>query len=113
MVKEDESGNIMMIGRMIHIRDDATILRYSVRRSKQMGLMGLNWPCTSFLSGQRGQTPALSITTQHDEIIVEATDAIEDQVKVIVKESMEEALERVIPEVTFIAEIRVAESWKS
>jgi hypothetical protein len=29
----------------------------------------------------------------------------------IVKESMGEALERIIPEVPFVAEIRVAEAW--
>ena len=51
------------------------------------------------------------VHTQHDEIIVEARDAIEDQVLEIVKESMEEALERIIPEVPFVAEIRVAEAW--
>ncbi|MGO8944333.1 MAG: hypothetical protein ACLQJ7_11755 [Syntrophobacteraceae bacterium] len=47
---------------------------------------------------------------QHDEIIVEAKDGIEDQVLRIVKESMEAALERIIPEVPFIAKIRVAEA---
>ncbi len=51
------------------------------------------------------------VHTQHDEIIVEARGAIEDQVEVIVKDAMEEALKRVIPEVTFVAEIRVAEAW--
>jgi DNA polymerase I-like protein with 3'-5' exonuclease and polymerase domains len=47
----------------------------------------------------------------HDEIIVEARDAIEDQVQAIVKESMEEALNRIIPEVPFVAEITMAEAW--
>ncbi|MGO8944951.1 MAG: hypothetical protein ACLQJ7_14920 [Syntrophobacteraceae bacterium] len=47
----------------------------------------------------------------HDEIIVEARDAIEDQVEAIVKESMEDAFRRIIPEVPFIAEIRVAGAW--
>ena len=51
--------------------------------------------------------------TQHDEIIVEARDGIEDQVQTIVEESMEEAFKRIIPEVPFVAEIRVADSWKS
>ncbi len=50
--------------------------------------------------------------TQHDEIIIEARDAIEDQVRQIVKESMGEALERIIPEAPFVAEIRVAEAWR-
>jgi DNA polymerase I-like protein with 3'-5' exonuclease and polymerase domains len=51
------------------------------------------------------------VHTQHDEIIIEARDAIEDQVTAIVKESMEEALNRIIPEVPFAVEIRVAEAW--
>jgi uncharacterized FAD-dependent dehydrogenase len=44
------------------------------------------------------------VNTQHDEIIVEARDGIEDQVKVIVNESMKEALERIISEVPFMIE---------
>jgi DNA polymerase I-like protein with 3'-5' exonuclease and polymerase domains len=51
------------------------------------------------------------IHTQHDEIIVEARDGIEDQVQAIVKKSMEGALEQIIPEVPFTVEIRVAEAW--
>jgi DNA polymerase I-like protein with 3'-5' exonuclease and polymerase domains len=50
-------------------------------------------------------------TPQHDEIIVEARDAIEDQVRAIVKESMEKAFKKIIPEVPFVAEIRVAAAW--
>ena len=53
------------------------------------------------------------VHTQHDEIIVEARDGIEDQVEAIVKESMEEAFRHIIPEVPFVAEIRAAESWGS
>lgn len=53
----------------------------------------------------------LSINFIHGEIIIEARDAIEDQVQAILKESMEEALERIIPKVPFVAEIRVAEAW--
>ena len=51
------------------------------------------------------------VLTQHDEIIVEARDGIVDQVLAIVKESMEESLKRIIPEVLFAVEIRVADSW--
>ena len=51
------------------------------------------------------------IHTQHDEIIIEARDGIEDQVEAIMKESMEEAFGQIIPEVPFAAEIRVAEAW--
>ena len=47
----------------------------------------------------------------HDEIIVEARDAIEAQVKVIVKECMERSFERIAPEVPFVVEARVAEVW--
>ena len=55
--------------------------------------------------------PVLSIT-QHDEILVEARDGIEDQVEAIVKESMEEAFQQIIPEVPFDVEIRRADPWK-
>ena len=48
---------------------------------------------------------------QHDEIIVEARDDIANKVKAIVSESMEEAFEKIIPEVPFAVEIRVAEAW--
>ncbi|MGA2229108.1 MAG: DNA polymerase [Syntrophobacteraceae bacterium] len=51
------------------------------------------------------------VHTQHDEIIVEARDGIEDQVKSIVEESMEAAFRKIIPEVPFAVEIRVAEAW--
>lgn len=51
------------------------------------------------------------VYTQHDEIIIEARGAKADQVLTIVKESMEEALKRIIPEAPFVAEIRVADSW--
>ncbi|MGA2225013.1 MAG: hypothetical protein ABSH41_11275 [Syntrophobacteraceae bacterium] len=54
----------------------------------------------------------LSITL-HDEILIDARDGIEDQVQTIVGESMETAFKRIIPEVPFVAEIRVADSWKS
>ncbi|MGD0886732.1 MAG: hypothetical protein ABSA46_17970 [Thermodesulfovibrionales bacterium] len=48
---------------------------------------------------------------QHDEIIVAARDGIKDQVREIVKQSMEEAFKQIIPEVPFVAEIRVAGAW--
>jgi len=51
------------------------------------------------------------VHTLHDEIIVEVRDAIEDQVQVIVKESMEEAFGRIIPEVPFVVEPKIAEAW--
>ena len=46
-----------------------------------------------------------------DPIIVEAKEDIADQVQGIVKDSMEAAFKRIIPEVPFVAEIRVAEAW--
>ena len=49
--------------------------------------------------------------TLHDDMVAEVRDAIEDQVKSIVKESMEAAFRKIIPEVPFVAEIRVADSW--
>jgi DNA polymerase I-like protein with 3'-5' exonuclease and polymerase domains len=48
---------------------------------------------------------------QHDEILIEARDGIEDQVQKIVKESMEETFRQIIPEVSFVAEMRVTEDW--
>jgi DNA polymerase I-like protein with 3'-5' exonuclease and polymerase domains len=51
------------------------------------------------------------VNTLHDEVIIETRDAIEDQVQVIVKESMEDAFKRIIQEVPFVAEIRMAETW--
>jgi len=51
------------------------------------------------------------VHTQHDEMIVEAREDKADQVQAIVEESMEEALERIVPEVPFVVEIRVAEAW--
>jgi hypothetical protein len=71
---------------------------------------------------QTGPVPHLSwaggvnariVDTLHDEIIVEARDGIEDQVEAIVKESMVEALKRIIPEIPFVVEPRMANSWKS
>jgi len=53
------------------------------------------------------------VNTFPDEILIEARDGIEDQVQTIVEESIEEALKKIIPEVPFVAEIRVADSWKS
>ena len=53
------------------------------------------------------------VNSLHDEIIVQARDGIEDQVQTIVKDGVEEAFKRIIPEVPFVADIRVADSWKS
>ncbi len=51
------------------------------------------------------------VHTQQDEIIIETRHDIAGQVQAIVKESMEEALNRIIPEIPFVADIRMADSW--
>ena len=51
------------------------------------------------------------VHTQHDEIIVEAREDQTDQVKAMVADTMEQALGRIIPEVPFVVEPRVAEAW--
>jgi DNA polymerase I-like protein with 3'-5' exonuclease and polymerase domains len=45
-------------------------------------------------------------------MIVETREDIADQVQAIVKESMEEAFKKIIPEVPFIVEPKIADSWK-
>jgi DNA polymerase I-like protein with 3'-5' exonuclease and polymerase domains len=50
------------------------------------------------------------VDTLHDEKVIEARDGIEDQVEAIVKDAMEAAFKQIIPEVPFVAEIRVADS---
>jgi DNA polymerase I-like protein with 3'-5' exonuclease and polymerase domains len=52
------------------------------------------------------------VHTRHDEIIVEARDDIVDEVWAIVKGAREAVLERIIPEVAFTVQIRIADSWK-
>ncbi len=64
------------------------------------------------ICGRLEGVDARIVNTLHDEIIIEARDGIEDQVKEIVKESMEATLEQIIPEVPFVAEIRVAAAWR-
>ncbi|MGA2731915.1 MAG: DNA polymerase [Syntrophobacteraceae bacterium] len=51
------------------------------------------------------------VYTQHDEIIVKAGEDTADQVQAIVQESSEEAFTKIIPEVPFIVEPRIADSW--
>ena len=97
------------IGRIIQSKMMRASALYSIFRFRLREPMPSNLPCTSFLVGWRGQM-LVSFIPQHDEIIIEARDGIEDHVLGIVKESME-ALERIIPEVPFVAEIRVAEAW--
>jgi len=51
------------------------------------------------------------VHTQHYEIIVAARDVIQDQVREIVKECMERSFEQIIPEVPFVVEPKIADSW--
>ena len=102
--------NIIKIGRMIHIPDNATDTSLFCLPVPTTGADTFKLALYHISRGlQRGD--ARIVHTLHDEIVVEARDAIEDQVKSIVKESMEAALERIVSEVPFVAEIRVAEAW--
>ena len=94
---------------MIHIPDNTTdtspfCLPVQPNRSDAFKLA--LWLISRGLNG----VDARIVDTLHDEII-EARDGIEDQVQSIVKEGMEEAFEKITPEVPFVAEIRVAEAW--
>jgi DNA polymerase-1 len=51
------------------------------------------------------------VHTQHDEIIVEAREDQADQVREIMKESMEAAFKQIVPEVPFVVEPRVEDVW--
>ena len=51
-----------------------------------------SWPLIHISEKLNGLDASI-VHTQHDEIIVEARDGIEDQVEAIVKESMEEAFQ--------------------
>ena len=63
------------------------------------------------LPGQGYLRKACKTSVPVTALFIEAGDGIEDQVQTIVKESMEEAFKKIIPEVPFVAEIRVADSW--
>jgi hypothetical protein len=78
---------------------------YSIFGSKQNGA---DFDISEKLNG----LDARIVLTLHDEIIIEARDAITDQMLAIVKESMEKAFKQIIPEVPFLVEPRVADSRK-
>jgi DNA polymerase I-like protein with 3'-5' exonuclease and polymerase domains len=63
------------------------------------------------ISGRLKGVDARIVHTLHDEIIIGARDGIEDQGEANVKECMEEVFGGVIPEVSFVAEIRVDKAW--
>ena len=98
------------IGRVINVADDVTdnsLFNWPVQAN---GADGFKLALYLISCGLEGMDARL-VHTQHDEIIIEARDRIEDQVEGIVIESMEEAFKKVIPEVPFVAEIRVAVAW--
>ena len=95
---------------MIHIPDNATDTSLFCLPIQANGADGFKLALCLISSGLEGMDARI-VHTLHDEIIVEARDGIEDQVKVIVKESMEAAFGKIIPEVPFVAEPRVAEAW--
>ena len=98
------------IGRLIHIQDDASGCSLFNLPVQATGADGFKLALVR-ISEKLNCLDARIVHTQHDEIIVEARDAIADQVKAIVVESMEGALGRIIPEVMFVVETRVANSW--
>jgi DNA polymerase-1 len=100
------------IGRIIQIQDDvrdSSLFNLPVQANGadgfKLALIGI--------AEKLNTLDACIVHTQHDEIIVEARDDIADQVKAMVADSMEKALEWIIPEVTFVVDIRVAEAWGS
>ncbi len=95
---------------MIHIPDNPTDTSPFCLPVQASGADSFKLALCLIPSGLEG-VDARIVHTQHDEIIVEAKDGIEDQVRAIVKESMEAALEQIVPKVPFVAEIRVDEAW--
>jgi len=100
------------IGRLIHIQDDASDRSLFNLPVQATGADGFKLALVS-ISEKLNGLDACIVHTQHDEIIVEARDDIADQVKAMVADSMGKALEWIIPEVTFVVDIRVAEAWGS
>ncbi len=62
------------------------------------------------ISEKLSDLDARIVHTQHDEIIVEARDDLVEQVREIIKNSMEESFKQIIPEVRFVVEPRVGEA---
>jgi len=98
------------IGRLIHIQDDARDSSLFNLPVQATGADGFKLALV-LISEKLNGFDAQIVHTQHDEIIVEARDDIADQVKAMVADSMEKALERIVPEVSFEVEIKVAEAW--
>jgi DNA polymerase I len=99
------------IGRVINVADDVTdnsLFNWPVQAN---GADGFKLALYLISRGLEGVDARIVHTPQHDEIIIEARDAIEDQVEAIVKESMEEAFKKIIPEVPSVVEPKIADSW--
>jgi DNA polymerase I-like protein with 3'-5' exonuclease and polymerase domains len=70
------------------------------------------WSCAPTPLSDRLERVAVRIIhAQHDEIIIETRDKTADHAQAIVKESMEVAFKRIVPEAPFVAEVRMADSW--
>jgi DNA polymerase I len=95
---------------MIHIPDSVTDTSLFCLSVQANGADGFKLELVR-ICGRLEGVDARIVNTLHDEIVIEARDAIADQVEGIVIESMEEAFKKVIPEVPFVAEIRVAVAW--
>ena len=64
-----------------------------------------------YLDNQLAGHDARIVHILHDEVIVEARDDIADAVAVTVKNCMERAFIKIIPEVSFVVEPEVKDSW--
>jgi DNA polymerase I-like protein with 3'-5' exonuclease and polymerase domains len=98
------------IGQTIWVPDnvtDTSLLRLPLQAN---GADAFNLVLYLISNGLEGMDARIA-HTQHDEIIVEARDGIEDEVEAIVKEAMDATFEKIIPEVPFVAEMRMAEAW--
>jgi DNA polymerase-1 len=99
------------IGRIIRIPDDAgdsSLCNLPVQANGADGFK-LALIC---ISEKLNGMDARIVHTQHDEIIVETREDQTDQVREIVRESMEAAFKQIVPEVSFVVEPRVEDAWK-
>jgi DNA polymerase I-like protein with 3'-5' exonuclease and polymerase domains len=100
------------ISRLIHIPDDASDRSLFNLPVQATGADGFKLALIH-ISEKLNRLDARIVHTQHDEIIVEAREDIADQVQTIVKESMKNAFKKIIPEVPFVVEPKIADSRKS
>jgi DNA polymerase-1 len=98
------------IGRIIHIPDDATDRSLFNLPVQTNGADGFKLALIC-ISEKLNNMDARIVHSQHDEIIVEAREDQADQVREIMKESMEAAFKQIVPEVSFVVEPRVEDVW--